>query len=128
VNSGLVEKSNVGKIMTWEGNPDLPFWYGPTCNDINGTDGTVLPPDLSNTEPIQIFDVDLCRSIDFVYNASSSFESTVPTEIFNLDPNLLNDPRKDPSTLCFCTNSSDNVENCLKSGVIDVSSCRDGAC
>ncbi len=68
----------------------------------------------------------MCRSIRFKYTTDSKFRNVVPVYTFELDPELLSDPRKSPENLCFCKDPGTNGENCLKAGVLDTSTCNSG--
>ncbi|XP_008591031.1 PREDICTED: lysosome membrane protein 2 [Galeopterus variegatus] len=107
------------KIVEWNGKTSLEWWATDRCNMINGTDGDSFHPLITKDEVLYIFPSDFCRS---VYITFSGFESVQGLPAFRY---------KVPAEIL--ANTSDNAGfclpegNCLGSGVLNVSICKNGA-
>ncbi|XP_060003972.1 lysosome membrane protein 2 isoform X2 [Lagenorhynchus albirostris] len=110
---------NFSKIVEWNGKTSLDWWTADECNMINGTDGDSFHPLITKDEILYVFPSDFCRS---VYITFSDFESVqgLPALRFKVPAEIL-------------ANTSDNAGfcipkgNCLGSGVLNVSVCKNGA-
>uniref|UniRef100_A0A8D2ADE3 Scavenger receptor class B member 2 n=1 Tax=Sus scrofa TaxID=9823 RepID=A0A8D2ADE3_PIG len=97
----------------------LDWWTADTCNMINGTDGDSFHPLITKDEVLYVFPSDFCRS---VYITFSDFERVqgLPALRYKVPAEIL-------------ANTSDNAGfcipkgNCLGSGVLNVSVCKNGA-
>ncbi|XP_056424684.1 lysosome membrane protein 2 isoform X2 [Hyla sarda] len=110
------------KIVEWNGERNLKWWTSDTCNMINGTDGTSFHPLINKDDIIYIYSSDLCRSLFAVYESSKVvkgipvFHFTPPAKVFaNVSIN--------PDNAGFCVPEG----NCLPSGLLNVSVCKQGA-
>ncbi|CAL8263156.1 unnamed protein product [Boreogadus saida] len=61
-----------GKIDTWNGLREMSWWSSNQSNMINGTDGAVFHPLINRNELLYIFAADLCRSIHMGYVQGST--------------------------------------------------------
>ncbi|XP_037685945.1 lysosome membrane protein 2 [Choloepus didactylus] len=110
---------NFTKILEWNGKTSLNWWTTEKCNMINGTDGDSFHPLITKDEVLYVFPSDFCRS---VYITFSDFESVQGLSAFRY---------KVPAEIL--ANTSDNAGfcipegNCLGSGVLNVSICKNGA-
>ncbi|PNJ48842.1 SCARB2 isoform 12, partial [Pongo abelii] len=110
---------NFTKIVEWNGKTSLDWWITDKCNMINGTDGDSFHPLITKDEVLYIFPSDFCRS---VYITFSDYESVQGLPAFRY---------KVPAEIL--ANTSDNAGfcipegNCLGSGVLNVSICKNGA-
>ncbi|KAM9087086.1 lysosome membrane protein 2 isoform 2-T2 [Megaptera novaeangliae] len=110
---------NFSKIVEWNGKTSLDWWTADECNMINGTDGDSFHPLITKDEILYVFPSDFCRS---VYITFSDFESVqgLPALRYKVPAEIL-------------ANTSDNAGfcipkgNCLGSGVLNVSVCKNGA-
>ncbi|XP_064481988.1 lysosome membrane protein 2-like isoform X2 [Ornithodoros turicata] len=122
VYTGVDDPQKFAKLEEWRNYKQLPYWTGPTCNMINGTDGGQFPPFVSKNATLYVFSTDLCRSIKFEYEKETEVRDlkamrfTPPADLF-AGPEILEENR------CFCL----TPENCPKSGVVHVSTCNKGA-
>lgn len=110
---------NFSKIVEWNGKTSLGWWTTDKCNMINGTDGDTFHPLITKDEVLYVFPSDFCRSVHITFSDYKSvqglpaFRFTVPYEAL--------------------ANTSDNAGfcipagNCLGSGVLNVSICKNGA-
>ncbi|XP_021955612.1 sensory neuron membrane protein 1 isoform X2 [Folsomia candida] len=122
VDSGLKKQDKVGQIVSWNGLNKLNWWKGDRCNQINGSDSSVFAPYQISKTALQVFDLDLCRSISFRYSKDMLFHNVVAGMTYNIAEETLEDPKVFAPNMCFCR----GVDNCLKKGVLDVSPCRGG--
>lgn len=110
---------NFTKIVEWNGKTALDWWATDECNMINGTDGDSFHPLITSDEVLYVFPSDLCRS---VYITFSGFESVqgVPALRYKLPAEILANTSENAG---FCLPQG----NCLGSGVLNASICKDGA-
>ncbi|XP_072352417.1 lysosome membrane protein 2c isoform X2 [Scyliorhinus torazame] len=120
--TGQENYKNFTRIVEWRGNNSLDWWTTDTCNMINGTDGTSFHPLVTKNDTLLFFSSDLCRSLYTTFEQELGvkgirvFRFVLPNEVFaNATVN--------PENAGFCV----PVGNCLGSGVLNVSACRQGA-
>lgn len=75
INTGQRNRHQFGRVASWNSYKRLPFWPAPQCNVINGSDGTLFPPPIKRTEPLYIFNQELCRTVNLVYDKPSDVRS-----------------------------------------------------
>ncbi|KAF4527756.1 hypothetical protein B566_EDAN013164, partial [Ephemera danica] len=75
VNTGTVDPRRLGWIEMWNDSTTLPYWFGPECNQIMGTDAAIFPPFLTPESRIDIFSTDLCRSLYAVYQKDIEYKN-----------------------------------------------------
>ncbi|KAM8761356.1 lysosome membrane protein 2a isoform 1-T1 [Acanthopagrus schlegelii] len=111
-----------GKIDTWNGLRKMSWWSSNQSNMINGTDGAVFHPLISRNELLYIFAADLCRSIHLAYVKDVEVKGI---QAFRFAPpsDVLMSPKDNPTNAGFCVPAGD----CLGTGVLKVSVCREGA-
>lgn len=121
VYTGVDDPSKFAKLEEWNNYRQLPFWKGPTCNMINGTDGGQFAPFVSKDTTLYVFSTDLCRSMRFSYEKDTEVHGLKAMR-FTPPPTLFASADEDENNRCFCTTST-----CPKSGVVYVSTCQKGA-
>uniref|UniRef100_A0A672ITQ8 Lysosome membrane protein 2-like n=1 Tax=Salarias fasciatus TaxID=181472 RepID=A0A672ITQ8_SALFA len=111
-----------GKIDTWNGLREMSWWSSNQSNMINGTDGAVFHPLINRNELLYIFAADLCRSIHLAYVKDVEVKGI---QAFRFAPpsDVLMSPKDNPTNAGFCVPAGD----CLGTGVLKVSVCREGA-
>lgn len=75
INTGERDRRMFGRVSSWNSYKQLPFWASPGCNTINGSDGTLFPPPIKKTEPLYIFNQELCRTVNLVYDRPSDIRA-----------------------------------------------------
>lgn len=75
INTGQQDRRMFGRVSSWNSYRKLPFWSAPQCNAINGSDGTLFPPPIKPTEPLYIFNQELCRTVNLVFDRPSAIRS-----------------------------------------------------
>lgn len=120
--SGAEKYQDVSRIVEWRGLQGLKWWTSDSCNKINGTDGTYFHPLISKDETLYMFSSDLCRSLYALYESNvnvkgvSAFRFVPPAKVFA-------NATENPDNAGFCVPAG----NCLGSGVLNVSRCKQGA-
>ncbi|CAJ1070792.1 lysosome membrane protein 2 [Xyrichtys novacula] len=120
--TGQKNYKDFARVDTWNGDSMLSWWTSDECNMINGTNGASFHPVITKDEKLYMFSSDLCRSIYAVFQEDVSLKGipglrfSPPSEVFaNLTVN--------PANAGFCVPAG----NCLGSGVLNVSVCKQGA-
>ncbi|CAJ1069291.1 lysosome membrane protein 2a isoform X2 [Xyrichtys novacula] len=111
-----------GKIDTWNGLREMSWWSSNQSNMINGTDGAVFHPLINRNELLYIFAADLCRSIHLAYVEDVEVKG-IQAYRFAPPSDVLMSPKDNPTNEGFCVPAGD----CLGTGVLKVSVCREGA-
>uniref|UniRef100_A0A3P8SI52 Scavenger receptor class B member 2 n=1 Tax=Amphiprion percula TaxID=161767 RepID=A0A3P8SI52_AMPPE len=120
--TGQQNYKDFARVDTWNGERSLNWWTSDECNMINGTNGASFHPVLTKNETLYMFSSDLCRSLYALYEDEvtvkgiSGYRFSPPSEVFaNVTVN--------PANAGFCVPAG----NCLGSGVLNVSTCKQGA-
>lgn len=120
--SGIKSWENFGMIQLWNKESSLKFWTTRQCNMINGSDGTIFPPFEDKGRTLYIFSSDICRSIYTVYQKPVTLKG-IDLMRYAVPPKVFLDHTLNPDNQGFCTPKG----VCLPSGLLNVSSCRQGA-
>lgn len=75
INTGQRDRRQFGRVASWNSYKKLPFWPADKCNVINGSDGTLFPPPIKSSEPLYIFNQELCRTVNLVFDGPSNVRS-----------------------------------------------------
>ncbi|VDM49425.1 unnamed protein product [Toxocara canis] len=127
IGTGLDDRSTLGRVYKWNGMEKLPaeWWSSDQARMINGTDGQLFPPLLSQSEDRYMFIGQIKRSIYIRYKMSVEFED-VPALRFSVPAKEYDYFRAEnkgfcnPSTPTFFDNST-QPEGCLPAGLMDIS-------
>jgi lysosome membrane protein 2 len=98
------------------------FWSTNYANMINGTDGTLYAPFLNKSNPVYIFNNDICRSIYINYNETIHTLNNIEIYGYKPDPYFFGDHIENPDNGGFCTPAG----NCLGAGVLNLTGCVGG--
>ncbi|CAG7818160.1 unnamed protein product [Allacma fusca] len=121
IQTGRNVSEHFGKIVGWNGYDVLPYYKGDTCNALNGTDGSIYHPFITEMTPMHMFAPEMCRSVYF--NKGESMEvHNVEAWRYHMEPNTLNGPEKNPDNWCFCPGEG----ACGPDGVHSIEACLDG--
>ncbi|CAL8321381.1 unnamed protein product [Lota lota] len=114
--------TDFARVDTWNDERQLDWWTSDQCNMINGTNGAFFHPVVTKDETLYMFSSDLCRSLyatyveDITVKGLPGYRFVPPSSVFaNLTVN--------PDNAGFCVPKG----NCLGSGVLNVSPCKQGA-
>jgi hypothetical protein len=61
--TGVDLAANVARLVSWNGLEKLNYWYTPSANLINGTDGTFYPPFVTKETKLYSFNQEMCREV-----------------------------------------------------------------
>lgn len=122
--TGINNRQDMGKLLTWKRKSKLPFWSGDKCNEIKGTDGFIYPPNLKKSDTIFLFHRDICRSLPLEFQEEVAGEQGLDGYRFVPPSNVFGTPKENPDNACFC-----NVPRgcATPSGVFNISSCQYGS-
>lgn len=67
IHTGVDGIENIGQYIQWDGLTQLAIWPQEHANDINGTEGLIFHPYVSENEVLQVFIQDVIRSFDITY-------------------------------------------------------------
>ncbi|XP_036375590.1 platelet glycoprotein 4 [Megalops cyprinoides] len=123
--TGKDDISKVSIVDRWKGERQLNFWNDTYCDMINGTDASSFPPFLDKKKQLYFFSSDICRSVSAEFDSSQDLKG-IEVYRFMLPALTLAAPSTNPDNLCYCKDTL-VTRNCTMAGVLDVSSCRDGA-
>ncbi|KAF7661796.1 hypothetical protein LDENG_00254830 [Lucifuga dentata] len=120
--TGKQNYKDFARLDTWNDKSSLSWWTTDECNMINGTNGASFHPIITKNETLYMFSSDLCRSLyaeyveDVTVKGIPGYRFVPPSKVFaNLTVN--------PANAGFCIPAG----NCLGSGVLNVSLCKQGA-
>ncbi|KAI1286721.1 Lysosome membrane protein 2 [Halotydeus destructor] len=125
VHTGLA--GNVFKVHSWNSKQSVNYWNGTSCNQINGTDGGGFGPSILPSQRLFVFDPDFCRSAYVVYKEETEVHG-IPTYRFTLPESFFEGPYSNKrDNECFCTQPDPLRQVCETDGILDMSSCSQGA-
>ncbi|BFZ15099.1 hypothetical protein BsWGS_18137 [Bradybaena similaris] len=120
IHSGLDGVNSFGQIVSWNEQSHLDYWNSSIANMINGSDGTIYPPFVSTAETKYLFSSDLCRSLGLEYQTVVNVRG-IELDKFVAPDIMFANATVNPYNKGFCTS------DCLPSGLLNVSVCRQGA-
>jgi lysosome membrane protein 2 len=142
VRTGVSNSQNFGRIVTWENSSALNWWHAPPvrdedplstppendkyCNMINGTDGSVFPPFLTEESLIRIFVTDICRSIVFEHKGEEEHLGVKGLK-FGFPMSFYEDPHDNQDNYCFCSQPEGDINGVCTTGLIRIFPCKNGA-
>lgn len=106
---------DVGRVLEWDGKPQLDIWPEEHCNKFNGTDSTIFPPLFGPDDDIVSFGYEICRSLSARFDRHTKVKG-VNTLRYTVD---LGDMSKNEMEKCFCP----TPETCLSRNLYDLSKC-----
>lgn len=114
-----------GVMSRLNGEERLHHWLGDECNRIDGTDGSMFPPNLvKRNSTIYIFNEDACRRFPLEYVEDITVHDGIPGLRFRAPRDLFAKPDVNPQNACYCRFE---MGFCPPSGVFDASPCTYGA-
>nr|AII01130.1 SNMP [Dendrolimus houi] len=114
VKRGIKNVMDVGQVVAIDGKPEMDIWRD-SCNQYQGTDGTVFPPFLTRKDRLQSYSGDLCRSFKPWYQKKTSYKGIKANRyVANIG-----DFANDPELQCFC----DSTDTCPPKGLMDLMKC-----
>uniref|UniRef100_A0A8C4HJJ3 Lysosome membrane protein 2 n=1 Tax=Dicentrarchus labrax TaxID=13489 RepID=A0A8C4HJJ3_DICLA len=120
--TGQQNYKDFARVDTWNGESSLSWWTSDECNMINGTNGASFHPVITKNETLYMFSSDLCRSLYALYEEDVTVKG-IPGYRFSPPSMVFANVTVNPANAGFCV----PAENCLGSGVLNVSPCKQGA-
>ncbi|XP_071452720.1 sensory neuron membrane protein 2-like [Hetaerina americana] len=134
VRRGLSDIGAMGQVVSWQDQAMLSVWGPPYpekshCNEVSGTDASVIPPFLSDKSIIKVFQPEMCRSLSASFEERVEYQG-IPALKFVADPNLFDTPSRNPDNWCYYPTGDDKWRDSywagIDYGVQDISSCVGG--
>uniref|UniRef100_A0A665VMW6 Platelet glycoprotein 4 n=1 Tax=Echeneis naucrates TaxID=173247 RepID=A0A665VMW6_ECHNA len=121
--SGKDDISKVAIIDMWKGqrHGHLSELISPPLFSLS--DASSFPPFLEKTKPLNFFSSDICRSLSASFQQSLNLKG-IDVYRFNLHPDTMASPTRNPDNRCFCRDKA-TTKNCTLAGVLDISACKD---
>ncbi|XP_020485537.2 lysosome membrane protein 2c [Labrus bergylta] len=120
--TGQENYKDFARVDTWKGESNLSWWTTDECNMINGTNGASFHPVINKDETLYMFSSDLCRSLYAVFEEDVSVQG-IPGYRFSPPSEVFANMTLNPANTGFCVPTG----NCMGSGVLNVSVCKQGA-
>ncbi|TDH01972.1 hypothetical protein EPR50_G00168370 [Perca flavescens] len=120
--TGQQNYKDFSRVDTWNGESKLNWWSSDECNMINGTNGASFHPVITKNETLYMFSSDLCRSLYALYEEDVTVKG-IPGYLFSPPSKVFANHTVNPANAGFCVPTG----NCLGSGVLNVSLCKQGA-
>lgn len=105
---------NFGRQLTWNYRNSTSFYTG-QCNEIRGSAGEFYPLNVKKTKLV-LFSSELCKYAELEFVKEEVIKGVLGYK-FTAD-NIFDNGTTRPENKCFCR------EDCIPSGVLDVSTCR----
>lgn len=120
--TGVNDITKYGIIDKFNGRSHLPHWLSDECNRLNGTDGSIFPPHITQNTTLYVYDKDLCRLLPLVFEKEVETRHGVPGYRFTPDVNIFASVERHPENMCFCPAGPP----CAPNGLFNVSLCQYG--
>lgn len=125
VDTGVKGLNNLAKVRSFNGDKSVNYWGSDYANMINGTDGSIFHPGITEDDTLYFFSPDVCRSMyakctgEQTLQGIRTLKFTPPEEVFaGYEDN--------PSNIDFCQPDFNN-DSCAASGLLKLSECKQGA-
>jgi len=129
IDTGIRRIERVQHIQRWNNGRTLPFWKSDlhgspsSCQQINGSDGTQLPPFRQKYGEFWAFASDICRSVHLQYDKPITYAG-IDGYRYSPRGDFLNEMPE-----CFCINKIRDAlvqpNGCMYSGALDLTDCLD---
>ncbi|XP_038213420.1 sensory neuron membrane protein 2-like [Zerene cesonia] len=123
---GTENIGDLGRIVAYKNQSNMPQWKDPYCGMINGSDGSIFPPVDGDNIPQKLytFEAEVCRSFSAtyvgrreVYNMSALY--------YEIDKMAFAAKSANPGNKCFCQkNWSSKHDGCLMMGLMNLMPCK----
>lgn len=117
VKRGMKNVMDVGMVVAIDGKPKMDIWND-SCNEYQGTDGTIFPPFLTKNDRLQSYSGDLCRSFKAWFQKKTSYKG-IKTNRYIAN---IGDFANDPELQCFC----ETIDSCPPKGLMNLKKCSHG--
>jgi len=124
VSTGEYNFKMFGRIEARNNVTLLPWWGNETCNNLNGTDGTIFPPFVTPDTILQSYSPEMCRTQTLIFEKDVQLKG-VPGYRFIPEPKLLLGSTKNPENWCYCVDA--DPKSCERDGILSTAGCSEGA-
>nr|XP_018906943.1 PREDICTED: scavenger receptor class B member 1 isoform X1 [Bemisia tabaci] len=118
--TGADDITRFGLVDKFNGKSNLGHWKTDKCNRIDGSDGSIFPPHMTQNTTIYVFDKDICRLLPLVYKQTVITNGQVEGYRFTPPKDVFADASVNPENDCFCPSGPP----CAPSGMMNVSACQ----
>ncbi|VUZ44068.1 unnamed protein product [Hymenolepis diminuta] len=125
IDTGVNDVTKLGNILTFQGKDTVDVWSSDKANQIIGTDGSHVAPDLTMDSRRFIFVADLCRSFEMQADGIGKLTNSDKIKVFSLSgtPETAQSAAMNPDNLGYCPPKTPGPK-CPPAGTFDLSSCR----
>lgn len=125
IDTGVNDITKLGNILTFKGKDTVDVWSSDKANQIIGTDGSQVAPDLTMDSRRFIFAADLCRSFEMRVDGIGKLTNSDKIKVFSLagTPETAQSAAMNPDNLGYCPPKTPGPK-CPPAGIFDLSSCR----
>lgn len=74
---GKKNSLDIGKVIAFDGEPEMDFYDGDECNQFVGTDSTIFAPYMDVKDGIWAYEAAVCRSLGADYVGKSKYKGVV---------------------------------------------------
>lgn len=116
----------LGNIVSYKGQENMPMWGDKYCGQINGSDSSIFPPINENNVPKKIytFEPDICRSV-YADLVDKRELFNISTYYYEISETAFAAKSANPNNRCFCKkNWSANHDGCLLMGLLNLMPCQ----
>lgn len=111
---GSRDASDIGRVVSFNGETEMDFWDDDECNQYVGTDSTIFPPYMNVKDGIWAYEPSVCRAMGAEYVGKSKYHG-IPTREFTLDISSSVNTKE-----CYCR---DPPDECPMKGTFDLFKC-----
>ncbi|XP_059484365.1 scavenger receptor class B member 1 isoform X1 [Neocloeon triangulifer] len=118
--TGKGDITRYGLIDRFNGKTHLPHYKTESCNRLNGSDGSLFPPNITPNTTLYVWDKDMCRLLPLHFQKEVVTNGDVLGYRFSPPENVFYDPEHNPENDCFCPQGPP----CAPNGLFNVSACQ----
>lgn len=101
---GKKNSADLGRVVAFNGEPEMDIWDEDQCNQFVGTDSTIFPPYLDIKDGIWAYEATICRSLGATYVGKSKKKYMgIATEDYEMDIGS-----EENALPCFCRDYPDD--------------------
>ncbi|KAH9281360.1 Scavenger receptor class B member 1 [Echinococcus granulosus] len=125
IDTGASDITQLGNILSYKGKSVLDVWSSDEANQIKGTDGSHLAPDVSMNSRRFIFAADLCRSFELKVDGPGKLTNSDKLKVLSMGgtPETAEPASVNPANKGYCPPKTAGPP-CPPAGIFDLSSCR----
>ncbi|OXU27338.1 hypothetical protein TSAR_000062 [Trichomalopsis sarcophagae] len=127
VSSGVKDISTLGEIYAWKNSSTVDAWKpNGTCNNIYGTDTTIFPPHRTQLSRVNVFQSDICRTVNLHYNDETEYKNIKGLR-FVVEKDMLLSGANYSANKCYCLKETKGIngeDGCLLDGALELYRCQ----